>query len=177
MLHCWSIHHWSYSGCLKRRINRIINGAPIYNLVKCFCMVLWPRRTISWNNILKRHFIHRNPPDCSFVALWKLCGSTVCVSLKPVLYFQQKNKDKCLFHHVTLTGYPPTHSYACEHTHTHKQHNEKHGKLCQVGPATTYKPHVYADILCFWMTVMGLCWHVIAAVSRMSQRKRKAGMR
>lgn len=92
--------------------------------------------------------------------LW-LCGSFAvlqCVlSLKPVLYFQQKNKDKCLFHHVTLTGYPPTHSYACEHTHTHKQHNEKHGKLCQVGPATTYKPHVYADILCFWMTVMGLC--------------------
>ena len=167
MVHCWSIQHWSYSG---RSVERTYNT----NHKRGFSMALWPRSTIThWNNILKTHYIHWNPPGCSCVALWKLCG----VSPKPDLYLRLKNKDKCLFHRVTMTGYLPTQSCECVHTHTHT-HTQKPRQRCQLQPATSYKPHIYADILCvFWLTVMGLCWHATAAVRRWAKAGGKAGVR
>ena len=83
-------------------------------------MALWPRSTIThWNNILKTHYIHWNPPDCSCVALWKRCGSILCVWVQ---------NQTCTSHWKTKTSASFTQSLwlvifprsAHTHTHTHR---------------------------------------------------------
>lgn len=129
-----------------------------------------------WNKILKILFTHWNPPNCSFVALWKLCGSTLYASLKPDLYLQQKNKDKCLFHCVTVTSYPPTQPYTCEctHTHTRATHWEARPALPSRARYLLQTSCLCRHFVCFWLTVMGLCWQATAAVRRWARGREKA---
>ena len=87
---------------------------------------------------------------------------TVCESTaKPVLPAEkQRQVPLSLCHrdwlssHTVIRMRVRTHTHTHTHilhthtTHAHEQHTEKPGRCCQVEPATSYQPHVYADIVC-----------------------------
>ena len=86
-------------------------------------MALWPRSTIThWNNILKTHYIHWNPPDCSCVALWKRCGSILCVWVQnQTCTSHWKTKTSASFTQSLWLVIFPRSAHTHTHTHTHTE--------------------------------------------------------